>query len=230
MSKTGFSITDWTLFLKGTLPWSFLIEVGIRVFFLYMLIIVAMRLIGRRMGAQLTRNEMAALVLLAATVGIPMQSPNQGLLLALLAAGVVAGLQRLIAWYAFRNARFEKLALDNIDILVKDGCLQMRTICRTTLSRELVVARLRGEGTDHLGKVQRLYIESNGAFSLRKSSDLCPGLSLYPEFDTDMLKRQEKVENCFACTTCGHLLDGGRPVGSCSECGKDNWTEAVMSA
>lgn len=229
MSEKGFSITDWTFFLKGTLPWSFLFEVGIRVFFLYMLIIVAMRLMGRRMGAQLTRNEMAALVSLAATVGIPMQSPNQGLLPALLAAGVVVGLQRLIAWYVFRNARFEKLALDNIDILVKDGCLQMRTIRRTTLSRELVVARLRGEGIDHLGKVQRLYIESNGAFSLRKLSEPRPGLSIYPEFDTDMLKRQRKVEYCFACTTCGHLVDGLCPVGGCSECGTDKWTDAVMS-
>lgn len=212
------------------MPWSFLLEIGIRVLFLYALIIVAMRLMGRRMGAQLTRNEMAALVSLAATVGIPMQSPNQGLLPALLAAAVVISLQRLIAWCALRNSRFEKLALDNIDILVMDGCLQMQTIRRTTLSRELVVARLRSEGIDHLGKVQRLYIEANGTFSLRRSPDPCPGLSLYPEFDTNMLERQRKAGNCFACTTCGHLVDGARPAGRCSECGTDRWTEAVMSA
>src|ERR1700712_5176047 len=115
MSKKSFSITDWTLFLKGTLPWSFLLEVGIRVFFLYMLIIVSMRLMGKRMGAQLTRNEMAALVSLAATVGIPMQAPDRGLLPALLVAVVVIGTQRFIAWKAFRNERFEELAMDDID-------------------------------------------------------------------------------------------------------------------
>jgi uncharacterized membrane protein YcaP (DUF421 family) len=129
---------------------------------------------GKRMGAQLTRNEMAALVSLAATVGIPMQTPDRGLLPALLVAVVVISTQRLIVWNSFRNKRFEELAMDDIDILVKDGCLQMRKLRKNALSRELVVAHPRSEGIDHLGKVQRLYMESSGAFTVKRSSDPLP--------------------------------------------------------
>src|ERR1700712_538049 len=126
---------------------------------------------------------MAALVSLAATVGIPMQTPDRGLLPALLVAVVVIGIQRIIAWNAFRNKLFEQLAMDDIDVLVKDGCLQLKTLRKNALSREIVVAQLRSEGIDHLGKVQRLYLESNGTFTVKRSPDPPPGLSLIPDFD-----------------------------------------------
>jgi uncharacterized membrane protein YcaP (DUF421 family) len=229
MHAAAISITDWMRILKGTTPWIFLLEIGFRVLFLYGLIIVSMRLMGKRMGAQLTRNEMAALVSLAATVGIPMQTPDRGLLPALLVAVVVIGIQRLIAWNAFRNELFEQLAMDDIDVLVKDGCLQMKTLRKNALSREIVVAQLRSEGIDHLGKVQRLYLESSGAFTVKQFSEPSAGLTLFPKFDTEILRRQHKVDNCSACGTCGYLVQAAHPEGRCSRCGSVDWTEAVVS-
>jgi len=227
MHADTISITDWARILKGTTPWSFLLEIGFRVLFLYVLILVSMRLMGKRMGAQLTRNEMAALVSLAATVGIPMQTPDRGLLPALLVAVVVIGTQRLIAWNSFRSERFEELAMDDIDILVKDGCLQMAKLRKNGLSRELVVAQLRSESIDHLGKVQRLYMESSGAFTVKRSSDSPPGLSLLPEFDSEMRSRQHKVNDSLVCGTCGYLIETARAEGRCVQCGATGWTAAV---
>lgn len=50
------------LLIGEKIPWIFLIEVIIRILFLYILIIVSMRLMGRRMASTLSRNETAALV------------------------------------------------------------------------------------------------------------------------------------------------------------------------
>jgi hypothetical protein len=228
MHADAISIVDWERLLRGTTPWSFLLEIGFRVLFLYVLIIASMRLMGKRMGAQLTRNEMAALVSLAATVGIPMQTPDRGLLPALVVALVVIGTQRLIAWQAFRNSRFEELAMDDIDILVKDGCLQMTKLRKTALSRELVVAQLRSEGIDHLGKVQRLYMESSGAFTLKRSPDPSPGLSLLPEFDMEMKLRQHKVDSHLVCSLCGYPVEAPDAKDRCPQCGTTGSTEAVF--
>ena len=230
MSAHYYSITDGARILKGMAPWSFLLDVAFRVFFLYLLIIVSMRLLGKRMGPQLTRNEMAALVSLAAAVGIPMQSSTRGLLPALVVAGVIVGLARLIAWVSTRSQKFERLTMDDIDIMVKDGRLQMKALRDTAISRELVMAQVRSYGIDHLGKVHRLYLESSGIFTLQITDSPPPGLSLFPKHDREMIERQQRAVDCFACETCGKLAKGPRPTGPCGECKRREWTEAVTSA
>lgn len=229
MGEQKFSISDWARILRGGEHWSFLLDVAFRVLFLYLLIIVSMRLMGKRMGPQLTRNEMAALVSLAAAVGIPMQSRTQGLFPALVAAVVIVGLARAIAWYSTRSQKFERAILDDIDILVKNGCLQMKALRVTAMSRELVKAQLRSFGIDHLGKVRRLYLEPTGVFTLRMEEEPKPGLTLFPDYDKEMIGRQHKVEGCFACGHCGHVVDAPRPEGQCDRCGADNWRNAVLS-
>ena len=230
MSGQQYSITDWLRILKGATPWQFLIEIGIRVTFLYVLIIVSMRLMGKRMGAQLTRNEMAALVSLAATVGIPMETPDQGLLPALVAACVLSCMQRTIARQAFRSKRFEQIAMDDVDILVSEGTLRMKALRRNAMSRELVVARLRAEGVDQLGAVQRLYLESNGAFTVRTFEEPRPGLTLFPRFDAAMRSRQRRVSGMSACGQCGAVIGAPHDADKrCPECGSQAWTDAVLS-
>src|SRR4051812_17541093 len=110
MKPEEIHLTDWLRIVLGEVPWSFLLEVAIRIVFLYILILVSMRLLGSRMAGQVSRNEMAALVSLAATVGIPMQSPDRGLLPALVVALTVVGISRWVAYRAYRNKRFEYLA------------------------------------------------------------------------------------------------------------------------
>ncbi|HET9148309.1 MAG TPA: YetF domain-containing protein [Acetobacteraceae bacterium] len=229
MREQHITLTDWMRILKGPGPWSFLLQVAFRVFFLYLLIIVSMRLIGKRMGPQLTRNEMAALVSLAAAVGIPMQSGTQGVLPALVVAAVVVGIARTIAWFSTRSQKFERLTLDDVDILVKDGCLQMKALRITGISRELVRAQLRSYGLDHMGKVRRLYLEANGVFTLQELDDPQPGLSLFPGYDREMIGRQRRIGDCFACEACGNLARGARPDGPCANCGAAGWSEAVLS-
>ena len=101
MKPEDIKLTDWMRIVMGEVPWDFLLEEVLRLAFLYALILFSMRLMGKRMAGQLSRNEMAALVALAATVGIPMQVPDRGMLPALVVALVIIGVQRWVAHRAF---------------------------------------------------------------------------------------------------------------------------------
>jgi len=141
------------------------------------------------------------------------------------------GTQRLVAHRAYKNKEFEELALDDIGILVKDGCLQFPTMKQDALPRERVIAQLRSEGIDHLGKVKRLYMESNGSFTIKQNENAPPGLSILPDWDTDMIARQKKANDAFACQHCGNVAKGPRPPQEkCNRCGAGQWTSAVVSA
>src|SRR4051794_24953877 len=118
MKPEDIHITDYMRILLGEVPWSFLIECLIRIFFIYLLLMVAMRLMGNRMSNLLNNSEMAALVSLAAAIGVPVLSPDRGLLPALIIAIIVVTIQQIIAKNAFKNREFEEKVLGDISILV----------------------------------------------------------------------------------------------------------------
>src|SRR5687767_14213450 len=103
MKEEQIQLNDWKRMFLGEVPPEFLIEVIIRMAFLYLLLIFAMRLLGHRMASQLSRNELAALVSLAAAIGVPILAPDRGLLPALVIALVVVAISRLLAWGSYKN-------------------------------------------------------------------------------------------------------------------------------
>jgi uncharacterized membrane protein YcaP (DUF421 family) len=216
--------------LFGEVPPNFLLEAVIRIVFIYLLLMFSMRLMGNRMGSMLTRNEMIALVSLAAANGVSLMSPDRGLLPVIIIAIIVIGYQRLIAWWSFRNKRFESLVLDDLDTLVKDGHIQLDKVERVRLTRERLLARFRVEGIDNLGKIQRAYQEANGAFSILKYQEPKIGLSIIPDCDEEFKQEQRKAAGHFACGSCGNLVQKQqKPETPCERCSHQEWEEAVVS-
>jgi uncharacterized membrane protein YcaP (DUF421 family) len=156
---------DWHRILAGTAPWTFLIEVGIRAAFTYLLLMVAMRLLGKRIAAQLTLFELSMIVTLAAIIGIPLQVPDRGLLPSVMLVGIVILLQRALALWGLKWRRIDLLTTGDVMILMRDGRMLLGKMEDAVLSREKIYSVLRGEGIQHLGQVERLYLESSGSHS-----------------------------------------------------------------
>lgn len=106
MKPEEIHITDWARIFLGEVPPSFMIEVVIRIAFMYLVLMVSMRAMGKRMAGMLGRTEMAALVSLAASIGVSLQDPSKGLLPVVIIAAVVVGIQRFIAWRGTQNPKF----------------------------------------------------------------------------------------------------------------------------
>ncbi|HEY0742788.1 MAG TPA: hypothetical protein VGD40_15065 [Chryseosolibacter sp.] len=85
---------DWERILLGEVPPAFLLEIVLRIIVVYLILTVAMRILGKRMAAQLTRNELAAMVSLAA------RSVYRSLHLI---AGSSLRLSSLLLWYRSIN-------------------------------------------------------------------------------------------------------------------------------
>lgn len=188
MKPEDIKIEDIGRILMGDVPGEFLIEVIFRIVFLFLLLLFSMRLMGRRMAATLNRNELAALVALAAAIGVPMQEPARGLLPAMIIALVVILIQRSIANIASRNKWFEMVSQDKYDVLVEDGELNQDCMKKTGLSQDRVFAELRSAGVYNLGQVERLYIESGGRFNVLLYDEPKTGKSILPEWDKDFHK------------------------------------------
>ena len=187
-----------------------------------------MRLLGKRMSSQLGRNDLAAMVTLAAAIGVPLQAPDRGLLPAIVIALVVVYMGRFIAAKAFKNQAFEKFSQDNLDMLVVDSIMDLGTMKKVRISRERLVAQLRSNGIKQLGEVKRLYIEANGSFTLIPEEHPNPGLSIIPRWDDDFNQRFKKHEDIMVCQTCGIVQKKPfDPKMTCPNCKDCAWTNAV---
>jgi uncharacterized membrane protein YcaP (DUF421 family) len=230
MKPEDFHLFDPLRVVLGEVPWSFLLEALFRVLVLYGLLVVAMRLMGKRMGAQLSRNEMAAMVSLAAAIGVPVQAPDRGLVAPVCIAVIIVVGQRLIARATLRSKKFEELSQDDIAIMVADGRLMLDAMESAVLPQERLFAQLRSESILHLGQVKRLYMEANGDFTLLRQEPPQPGLSLLPDWDEEYRQEQPEAPETFACTHCGTLAQSPQPPATpCPHCQNTKWVQAITT-
>jgi uncharacterized membrane protein YcaP (DUF421 family) len=207
----------------------FLIEVALRMLILYAVLLIALRAMGRRMSSQLTRNELLALISLAAGVGPALHDPRQGLLPPLIIAIWVAAVQRGLAYLSVRSAGFDSAANGHAELLVEDGRLHLGTLRRNALSREQVFAELRSQGVLQLGKVERMYLESDGTFSTFLHANPQPGLSIVPTWDPELAKRQQRDEETCACSRCGSRQNIPTDRVRCKLCRSESWSAACKA-
>jgi uncharacterized membrane protein YcaP (DUF421 family) len=227
MNSEDIKLSDWTRILLGDTPPAFFIEVVIRSFFIFFLLLVSMRLMGKRMAAQLSRIEMIALFSLAAAIGVPLQAPDRGLLPAVVIAAVVILIGRLVSVWAFRSQKFEAMAEDEYTTVVLDGEILMHKLKMTRLTVERLYSQLRSEGVKQLGEVKRFYFEANGSFTLIREEKPKPGLVIIPGFDRELLEAQKQT-NAKVCQKCGHRqAEQEADDGKCSNCGSNRWINAV---
>lgn len=227
MKKEDIHFFDWQRILMGEVPASFYLEILIRAAFVYLLLVVSLRFMGRRMATQLSRNEMAAMVSMAAAIGVPILDASRGLLPAVMIAIVVVCSQRLVSYFASRNQTFEGISQDISVTLVEDAVIQLPAMKGSGISRELLFAQLRSNGLTHLGYVKRLYMEANGSFTLITDPAPKPGLSLLPEWDSDFLNELEKAAGMFVCQHCGNPQSDTDQSQPCPHCDHQEWVPAL---
>jgi len=132
-----------------------------------------------------------------------------------------------MARLAHKNQKFEELTQGNISILVEDAVMNLDIMKKIRVSKERLFAQLRHYELKSLGSVKRLYMESNGTFSLIKEEESKPGLSIIPEWDKE-LKKEQKQSPLKICSNCGgHQQDADNKDGKCLRCKKDEWVNAV---
>ena len=231
MKEHEIKLSDIQRMLIGEVPFHFYLEVIFKVAVIYLILMVSMRLMGKRMSTQLSRNEMAAVASLAAAVGVPLMNPDRGLLPAVVIAMVILFYQLLIARRAAKDKKFESLTQGSYNMLIKDGVLNVDAMTLTRISRERVFAQLRSASISHLGMVRRLYFEAGGGFSLLKAGEPKPGLSVLPGWDKQLNAYLNVPVNIEVCRNCGCPKPSGTggENPSCGNCKSDEWGEAVES-
>ena len=217
MDKDKIHLGDIKRIILGEAPWEFMAEVFFRTIISYIVILVIVKMLGKRMSGRLTPTEMAVMLMFGAVVSGSMQIPDRGILEATFVLILIVFIQRLITLWAFKNKKFEDAILGTMTVLIKDGVLQTKQMSAEKISRNQLFSMLRSKQIKQLGEIKRVYIETSGSFSIYKADDPPPGLSVLPEDDEPIYQNQKTVDDKLVCYNCGLIQAGGVET-ECKQC------------
>ena len=213
--------------LVGDAPWSFAAEVIVRALSIYVVLMVIMRLMGKRIVAQLSRGELAVVLMLGAAIGVPIQVATQGILPAVVVLATVALMQRGLSWVCARRRAFEKVVYGEIAILIEDGVMNLDIVAAMQISPDMLMSQLRALGVRQLGELRRAYMETSGQVSLVHYARPRPGLSTAAVLKDPYLAAAA-VEDERACMRCGYTKRSAL-TGHCPRCRGNDWQCAALA-
>lgn len=229
MDKEAIHLEDWQRILFGDAPTEFLLEVFIRTSLIYLVLLVIMRLLGKRMNGQLTNLELSVMLTMGAIIAPAMQLPDRGLLSGVLALACALAFQRGTNWLGIKSSKTEKIIQGTATVLVKDGIFQLEQMATNRMSHQQVFAALRSENIYNLGNVKRLYLEAYGMFSIYENEQGKPGLSVLEPNDDEIHSIHKKPEaDALSCTNCGNTVPVQPKPNVCSVCHATTWIPAVL--
>jgi uncharacterized membrane protein YcaP (DUF421 family) len=228
MKKEDIELWDWERIIVGNAPGAFMFEVFLRTIFTFILLLTILRLLGKKMNGQLTHTETAVMITLGAIVSIPMQTPERGLLIGMVALFCILIFQKAINWSSVKSSKVESLAQGRLSILVRDGVMDVEAMARAGVSKQYLFAELRRKEYYNLGKIKRLYFEACGMFNAYGTEEKKSGLALYPPHNEELMDSSEKDPDHVACKNCGFVTDSPRQSQRCPHCNEQQWITAIF--
>jgi uncharacterized membrane protein YcaP (DUF421 family) len=217
---------DWQRLLMGDAPWSFLLEVLLRLLIVYLVLVVVVRLLGKRLSGRVGNLELGVMLALGAIVAVPIQDPVRGVLPGLVLLVCLLGLQRGLSALGARHATIERATQNSASLLVADGVLALEQLKNARVSVGELFSVLRNQGLSQLGQARRVYLEAYGQFSILRQEPARAGLALTPGWDRSQAASLEKAPGVLACSNCGALGHGDSEA-VCPRCQARAWVPAV---
>lgn len=137
-----------------------------RVIILYILIVVSMRVMGKRQLGELEPNELVMAMIISDLASVPMQDMGIPLLSGILPIVTLVALNLLISMISVKNIRFRTLVNGASSIVIRNGEIVQYEMRKNRFTVDELFEELRLKGYTDLSKIKYGILESNGQMSV----------------------------------------------------------------
>jgi uncharacterized membrane protein YcaP (DUF421 family) len=141
-------------------------DIVLRTTFVYVIILVGLRLAGKREIGQMTVFDLVVLLLLANAVQNAMVGPDTSLVGGIVAALVLLVLNSLVAQLRLRWPRLRRIVEGSPTLLVLHGEVITSHLRREGIDQETLEAALREHGVAEISGVEMAALEIDGSISI----------------------------------------------------------------
>jgi len=149
-----------------------LLQIVLRTGIIYLLVLIGVRLSGKREVGQMTPFDLTLLLLLSNSVQNAMTGPDTSLMGGAVAAGTLLVLNYVIATASGSNRHLRRLIEGEPSLLVHDGKIIESHLARERVSMDELHRALREHGINSCDQVALAVLEVDGSISCLKYDEI----------------------------------------------------------
>ncbi len=190
----------------------------IRTILLYIMILVAVRMMGKRQISEMQTSELVVTLLMSNIASIPMQDTDQSMLSGVMPILVLLVCEIFVSYLMLKRAFIRKAICGKPVIVINDGVLDQNAMKELRISTEELYEQLRQKDVFRIEDVSYAILETNGKLSVLKKPEL--------ETVTAQQMRIKTTDNGMETVV---ISDGEIAKASLKFCGLDSqWIERIL--
>ena len=143
-----------------------MITAFVRTIILYFLIVVGMRLMGKRQIGELEPSELVLTMMISDLAAVPMQDFGIPLLSGLLPILTLLALSLLLSQLSLRSLRLRALICGTPTVLIRGGKLQQDAMRKNRFTIDELMEELREQGVTRIEDVKYAVLENSGQLTV----------------------------------------------------------------
>lgn len=143
-----------------------MLPILIRAVIVYVLVIVGVRLMGKRQIGELQPSELVITFLLSDIASMPLQNSNTPLIQSVATVFLLIALEVITSCLALKFRPFRTLIQGHSVMIIKKGELQQENMKRIRYSVDDIIESLRLKDVFDISEVDYAYVETNGSLSV----------------------------------------------------------------
>ncbi|MBQ9808913.1 MAG: DUF421 domain-containing protein [Ruminococcus sp.] len=140
----------------------------IRSLILYLLVIFAVRLMGKRQLGELQPSELVITILVSNIATLPIEDVSIPVIVGVTPILALVCFEVIMSWLSLRFPKLRRLVSGSPKIIIRDGAVDPEVMRELRFSVDDLMTALRGQDIFDLSQVQYAIVETTGSMSVMK--------------------------------------------------------------
>jgi uncharacterized membrane protein YcaP (DUF421 family) len=145
-----------------------------RTVILFVLIIISMRILGKRQLGEMEPSEFVIALLISDIAAVPIEDNGTPLMYGVVPMFALISLELLITFGVMKNLRFRVLLCGKPSIVVQNGKIIQKELLRSRITVDELIEELRGKDVTDISKVKYAILETSGELNVILYADHKP--------------------------------------------------------
>lgn len=145
--------------------------VFVRALLLYIVVIVSLRMMGKRQLGQLQPSELVVTILISNIASLPIENIDMPMLVGAIPVFALVGFELLMSTLTLRNNKLRRVISGNPIVIIKDGQILQKEMARLRFSLDDLMEALRQQSIFDVEDVYYAVVETTGNVSILQKKD-----------------------------------------------------------
>lgn len=146
------------------------LNIAIKTMVLYIFIIIAYRVMGKKEVGKLSIIDLIVSILIAELAAISIEEADRSILTSIIPIMILVIIQVFVSYISLKSVKLRKIIDGNPTVIIKDGKLNFKEMSKLRYTLDDLIAQLREQGIKSIEEVNYAVLENNGKLSVFETS------------------------------------------------------------